>query len=667
MSSSTPSISCSAPLETISTDAFDRQDALSRCLDFFKVAPKPEQLEVVATLARCQDCILIAGCGWGKTPVYFLPLILWLDRVIFAISPLKALAVEQQQKLHALGIRSVAILGETIITPDMFKSLSNGVYRAVFISPERALSNDRIKNLWRQPGWRKRLFAVVVDEAHCIDSMGDHFRQEYGSVGDLRCMVRYDTPFLATSATLPPRVLENIKESLHFRPDTHTINIGNDLPNIKFIATESQHPMDSFRDLKFLKDFRKTIVFFNTCLDAEGARRYLVGELGLDSSRIAVYHAFKTDDFKSVILERFRNDKVLLLLATEAAVGMGCDINSIVRVVQYRRPPSLVSLIQRLDRALRNTTLQCTGLAIVPQFPSRGPVKDATDKDLLAFLYTKACRRKVLNGVFGNKHHEDGNANCCDNCHPEQKPVEIVRTDPEGYEDAKAKAANKRVPRRTEEKKAIARQAIEDWRTATWKRDFSLRTLFFRTPQFVMSDQVLKTLADEHAKVVAADSIKSFLNWGPPDRKYIQELTDILMDINKNIIAGQGEKRSSSNLTGDTPSLSTNSSLISPPVMPPRPKKSRPQQDTYSFINRTPPSPLTLSAPEQARSPSQQPSTNLTGSPPRSSTPPASTHPHTTPTPTTLTPSPRQKMPRQQRNSLIFVDRNNWTAARYLI
>ncbi|KAG9065420.1 hypothetical protein KI688_002745 [Linnemannia hyalina] len=474
MSSSTPSMSCSAPLETISTDAFDRQDALSRCLDFFKVAPKPEQLEVVATLARCQDCILIAGCDWGKTPVYFLPLILWPDRVIFVISPLKALAEQQHQKLHALGIRSVAILGETAITPDMFKSLSDGVYRAVFISPEHALSNDRIKNLWRQPGWRKRLFAVVVDEAHCINSMGDRFRQEYGSIGDLRCMVLHDTPFLATSATLPPRVLENIKENLHFRPDTYTINVGNDRPNIKFIVTESQHPMDSFRDLKFLKDFRKTIVYFNTCLDAESARRYLVRELGLDSSRIAVYHAIKLDDFKSVILERFRNDKVLLLLATEAAVGMVGDINNIVRVVQYRRPPSIVSLIQRLGRASRDTTLQCTGLTIVPQFPSRGPAKDAADKDLLAFLYTKTCRRKVLDGVFGNKHHEDGNANCCDNCHP----VEIVRTGPEEYEDAEAKVVGKRGPPSTEEDKAFARRAIEEWRTATWKRDFSSRAIY---------------------------------------------------------------------------------------------------------------------------------------------------------------------------------------------
>ncbi|KAG0358971.1 hypothetical protein BGX24_005880, partial [Mortierella sp. AD032] len=309
--------------------------------------------------------------------------------------------------------------------------------------------------------------------------------------------------------------------------------------------------MNSFRDLKFLKDFRKTIVYFNSRVDAEEARKYLVRELGLDSSRIAVYHAIKSDSFKSEILERFRIDKVLILLATEA-VGMGCDINNILRVVQYRRPPSLASLIQRLGRAARDMTLQGTGLTIVPQFPSREPIKDAVDKDavdkdavdkdLLAFLYSKTCRRKVLDGVFGNKHREDDNASCCDICHPEETSAEFVYIDTDGHEDTEAKAAKKRVPRRTEEEKAIARRAIEDWRTSAWERDFSSRLFFFPTPQFIMSDQVLKTLADKHAKVVAADSIDSFLNWGPPDRKYIQELTDILMKINENITTGQREK-----------------------------------------------------------------------------------------------------------------------------
>jgi superfamily II DNA helicase RecQ len=41
--------------------------------------------------------MLIAGCGWGKTLVYFLSLELWQDCVILVISPLKTKMQEQHQ------------------------------------------------------------------------------------------------------------------------------------------------------------------------------------------------------------------------------------------------------------------------------------------------------------------------------------------------------------------------------------------------------------------------------------------------------------------------------------------------------------------------------------------------------------------------------------------
>jgi RecQ family ATP-dependent DNA helicase len=521
-------------------ETIDEQNALSQCLKVFKVLPKKEQLEVVSALARRQDCILIAGCGWGKTLVYFLPLILWPDCIILVLSPLKALAEEQKQKLEIVGIQSIAINGETVITQEMLKSLGEGKYRAVFLSPELIFSSERIKNLWRQPEWRKRLFAVVIDEAHCIDSWGGSFRQDYGRIGELRSMVPRETPFLATSATLPPQVLENIKKCLHFRSDTQIINVGNDRPNIKFLVTEYQHPMNSFQDLKFLMDFEKTIVYFNNRPDAERARRYLVEKLRLDKDKIAVYPSLKSEKLKADILERFRNDQVLILLATEA-VGMGCDINNIVRVVQYGIPPSLAALIQRLGRAARDPNMQGIGLTIVPQNPPQA-FKDATNKDLYAFLYTRTCRRKALDDIFGNKEREKVNANCCDNFCPEKESMGIAYTGPEIYQDADAKAVTKRAPRRTEEEKDFARQAIEKWRTAVWERDFSSKSFFFPNPQFVMPDQVLKKLADNHAKIEVADSIDSFLAWGPPKSGYIQELTDVLKDVNRAITARQEEK-----------------------------------------------------------------------------------------------------------------------------
>ena len=53
---------------------------------------------------------------------------------------------------------------------------------------------------------------------------------------------------------------------------------------------------------------------------------------------------------------------MLVLLASETA-GMGCDINDIVRVVQFGTPSSALIPIQRLGRAARTPGMQ--GYSIV--------------------------------------------------------------------------------------------------------------------------------------------------------------------------------------------------------------------------------------------------------------------------------------------------------------
>src|SRR5690554_5308511 len=79
------------------------------CERVFGFTPKPEQRMVTEHIGRGEDCILIAGCGWGKTLAYFLPLVLWEDRTILIISPLVALMEEQHRKLEAVKISSIPI------------------------------------------------------------------------------------------------------------------------------------------------------------------------------------------------------------------------------------------------------------------------------------------------------------------------------------------------------------------------------------------------------------------------------------------------------------------------------------------------------------------------------------------------------------------------------
>jgi superfamily II DNA helicase RecQ len=72
---------------------------------------------------------------------------------------------------------------------------------------------------------------VIFDEAHCISQWGDTFRNEYAHVGKLRWFLP-DTPFYATSATLPVGVLEDVRQKLQMPTNTAVMRRSNDRWNI---------------------------------------------------------------------------------------------------------------------------------------------------------------------------------------------------------------------------------------------------------------------------------------------------------------------------------------------------------------------------------------------------------------------------------------------------
>ena len=304
-----------------------RAIASQKCKEVFGVDPKPEQLQVIESIALKRDCVLIAGTGWGKTLVYFLPLVLWPNTVLLIITPLQSLGQEQQEKLESCNIPAINLVGQEKFDTHR---LANGEYRAVFACPESVIGS-RFKRLWESPQWNSRLQAVVIDEVHCVGTWGAKFRKDYDNLGQLRTWTRINTPFLAVSATLPPTLLKKVVSSLSLKNPT-IVNVGNDRPNIKYSVIKMRHPASSFKDLDFLTDRLKTIIYFQHKETLEQAGHYLRGLLGNDRDRVTVYHSSKSDPTKELRLKAFRENKFDILLSTEAA-GMGCDIPDIVRVI----------------------------------------------------------------------------------------------------------------------------------------------------------------------------------------------------------------------------------------------------------------------------------------------------------------------------------------------
>ncbi|KAG0244131.1 ATP-dependent DNA helicase sgs1, partial [Mortierella polycephala] len=224
---------------------------------------------------------------------------------------------------------------------------------------------------------------------------------------------------------------------------------------------------------------------------------------------------------------KFVRGEVLLLTATEAA-GMGCDINDVIRVVQFKCPTSITCLVQRLGRAARNPQLQGHGiLYTTPPSPSTKYI----DPHLAEYITTKECRRKVINKVFGNENQPNGN--CCDLCHPSLESIRpLANTILKAVETKGIAMAG--VPKRTLAQKERAKAAVLEWRSRVFETDYAPNWSYY-TARSVMTENQVKVISENFAKIMAGETVQSIAKWWPRKEEYANELTNILIDLNNEI------------------------------------------------------------------------------------------------------------------------------------
>ena len=55
-------------------------------------------------------------------------------------------------------------------SPSLDESILKGEYHILYSSPESLLGNNKWRDMLSSPVYQKSLVAIVVDEAHCVDS-----------------------------------------------------------------------------------------------------------------------------------------------------------------------------------------------------------------------------------------------------------------------------------------------------------------------------------------------------------------------------------------------------------------------------------------------------------------------------------------------------------------
>lgn len=253
----------------------------------------------------------------------------------------------QAQKFVKLGVPSVAINGDTwnsemekvctiLMSPleptinfFMSQDLKKNTYQGLFASPEMCLKHEGFRKIIASSSF-DGISAIIIDEAHCIAQWGGDFRTAYAELANLRAFIPPDIPVYPTSATMTKPALREVCSSLAIDiARSFFINLGNDRPNIAFSVEKMQSSTDynALRPHLFRCDtpskpdeLIKSIVFTDSVLGTQvitrEVRKWLPDEL---QHYVGYLHAHRSPSAKRRIMRLYREGKILILIATEAA------------------------------------------------------------------------------------------------------------------------------------------------------------------------------------------------------------------------------------------------------------------------------------------------------------------------------------------------------------
>ncbi|KAI0045264.1 P-loop containing nucleoside triphosphate hydrolase protein, partial [Auriscalpium vulgare] len=332
------------------------------------------QLEVGKELIeRKNDIISTAATGDGKTLTFWLPLLFNESGVLLIVTALNLLADQNVQELARYQIPAIAINGNDK-SAAIYKDIENLKYKVVIVNPEILMMDDGgFEALLKKSAFTTRLMGVDIDEGHCVSQWGG-FRPEYREIGRLRHLLPQSIPFYVTSATLPPPIITDIRQTLNLRPSHTKIFLrSNDRTNVHIVVREMKYAQSGFQDLAFLvqnwtpeKSPPKFLVFFDSMREAELATLYLRSLLPPEHrEKVKWFHSVMTPDYRNEETEALASDENWGFCTTDS-FGMGLDMRDVRIVAQWKaNKASTIKICQRAGRGARDLSLTATAIIFV--------------------------------------------------------------------------------------------------------------------------------------------------------------------------------------------------------------------------------------------------------------------------------------------------------------
>lgn len=391
---------------------------------------RASQIDIIKSILDGKDTIGIMPTGGGKSICYQIPALIF-EGITVVISPLISLMKDQVDGLNSIGIKAAYInssLSQNEINMVM-RELENGVYKMVYVAPERLDSQYFISVLNKV-----KVSMVVIDEAHCISHWGHDFRKSYMNIPGFIANIGSKPILSAFTATATEEVQSDIKEKLNIE-QAELIVRGFDRENL-FFGIVKGADKDDFIEEYIEKNREKSGIIY--CATRKECDRIaeLLSKKGVSCGK---YHAGMSDNQRKEMQEKFVYDELKIIAATNA-FGMGIDKSNVRYVIHYNMPKDLESYYQEAGRAGRDgSEAECILLysardIMIQKFLIENSDIETTQElknhklaklqDMADYCNTSKCLREYILNYFGENDRTDY-CGKCENC-MESETVDIT-------------------------------------------------------------------------------------------------------------------------------------------------------------------------------------------------------------------------------------------------
>jgi len=313
--------------------------------------PTPIQEQAIPPILQGKDIMASAQTGTGKTAGFTLPLLQKLAMQpratgnhtrALVLTPTRELAAQVHASIETYGrylsLRSTVVFGGVKINPQMQK-LRGGV-EILVATPGRLL------DLFQQNAIKfDEINTLILDEADRMLDMG--FINDIKKILSRLPKQRQNLMF---SATFSPEIQKLAKGLLNDPVEVSVtpMNTATELVEQSLYIVDKNRKTELLKQLIKSESWYQALVFSRT---KHGANK-IVKQLEIDGIHAAAIHGNKSQAHRTKVLERFKEGKLQILVATDIA-ARGIDIDLLPQVVNYDLPQVPEDYVHRIGRTGR--------------------------------------------------------------------------------------------------------------------------------------------------------------------------------------------------------------------------------------------------------------------------------------------------------------------------